>query len=46
MSNRITITDITKELGVSVSLISFVLNGKSNEMRISEKMTAMVLEMA
>jgi LacI family transcriptional regulator len=46
MSGRKTITDIAKELGVSVSLVSFVLNGKSKEMRISEKMTAKVLEMA
>jgi LacI family transcriptional regulator len=46
MSYRTTITDIAKKLGVSVTLVSFVLNGKSNEMRISKKMTAKVLEMA
>jgi len=46
MSRRKTITDIANELGVSVSLVSFVLNGKSKEMRISKEMTAKVLEMA
>jgi len=46
MSKRKTITDIANELGVSVSLVSFVLNGKSKEMRISKEMTARVLEMA
>jgi LacI family transcriptional regulator len=46
MSRRKTITDIANILGVSVSLVSFVLNGKSKEMRISKEMTAKVLEMA
>ena len=46
MPGRKTISDIANKLGVSVSLVSFVLNGKSKEMRISEEMTAKVLEMA
>jgi len=46
VSRKKTITDIAKELGVSVSLVSFVLNGKSKEMRISEEMTAKVLKVA
>ncbi len=46
MATRKTITDIAHKLGVSVTLVSFVLNGKSKEMRISDEMTARVLEMA
>lgn len=41
-----TIKDIAEELGVSKSLVSFVLNGKSKEKRISETMTNKVLEVA
>jgi len=41
-----TIKDIAEELGVSKSLVSFVLNGKSKEKRISEVMTKKVLEVA
>lgn len=33
---RITIKDIAKEAGVSVSTVSFVINGKGNKMGISE----------
>lgn len=41
-----TIKDIAEELGVSKSLVSFVLNGKSKEKRISETMTKKVLQEA
>lgn len=41
-----TIKDIAEELGVSKSLVSFVLNGKSKEKRISESMTKKVLQEA
>ena len=46
MSRKITISDIAKKLNVSESLVSFVLNGKAKEMRISEKMQKKVLETA
>ncbi|MEZ5041695.1 MAG: LacI family DNA-binding transcriptional regulator [Saprospiraceae bacterium] len=41
-----TIKDIAEELGVSKSLVSFVLNEKSKENRISDAMTKKVLEVA
>jgi LacI family transcriptional regulator len=44
MKNKVNIKDIAKQLGVSASLVSFVLNGKSKEMRISDEMTSRVLE--
>ncbi len=46
MSKNSTIKDIAERLGVSKALVSFVLNGKSEEKRISEKMTKKVLDMA
>ena len=46
MPKKSTIKDIAKELGVSNALVSFVLNGKSKEKRISDEMTARVLEVA
>lgn len=41
-----TIQDIANELGVSKSLVSFVLNGKSKEKRISDEMSRKVMEVA
>ncbi|MCB0586126.1 MAG: LacI family DNA-binding transcriptional regulator [Phaeodactylibacter sp.] len=41
-----TIQDIADQLGVSKSLVSFVLNGKSKEKRISDSMAKKVLEVA
>ncbi|NQU32283.1 MAG: LacI family DNA-binding transcriptional regulator [Bacteroidetes bacterium] len=35
--------DIARELGISRSVVSFVLNGKSKEMRISDELTQKVL---
>jgi len=46
MARKSTIGDIARELGVSKALVSFVLNGKSKEKRISDEMTAKVLEVA
>ena len=40
---KISISDIAHELGVSIATVSFILNGKSREMRISEKLTRRVL---
>lgn len=44
MKKRILISDIAKELGVSVTTISFILNGKAKEKRISDRMTKRVLD--
>ncbi len=45
MSNkRLTSKDIARELGISRSVVSFVLNGKSKEMRISDELTKKVLD--
>ena len=41
-----TINDIAKQLGVSNTLVSFVLNGKNKEKRISDEMTSKVLALA
>ncbi len=43
---KCTINDIAKELCVSNTLVSFVLNGKNKEKRISDEMTSKVLELA
>ncbi|GGK46082.1 MULTISPECIES: LacI family DNA-binding transcriptional regulator [Flavobacteriaceae] len=40
---KVSLADISKELGVSKTLVSFVMNGKAEEMRISEEMTEKVL---
>ena len=46
MRKKTTIKDIAKQLDVSNSLVSFVLNGKSKEKRISDEMKSKVLELA
>ena len=46
MAKSSTIKDIAEALGVSKTLVSFVLNGKSAEKRISDKMTKKVLAVA
>ena len=46
MAKKSTISDIARALGVSKALVSFVLNGKSKEKRISDEMTARVIEVA
>ena len=42
---KITSKDIAKELGISRSVVSFVLNGKNKEMRISDELTKKVLDL-
>jgi len=44
MKKKILISDIAKDLGVSVTTVSFILNGKAKEKRISEGMTKRVLD--
>ena len=46
MPKKCTINDIAKQLGVSTALVSFVLNGKSKEKRISDEMAKKVLKVA
>ena len=41
-----TIKDIADALGVSKSLVSFVLNGKAKEQRVSDEMAEKVIDMA
>lgn len=44
MKKKILISDIARDLGVSVTTISFILNGKAKEKRISDGLTKRVLE--
>lgn len=41
---RTSIKDIAKKLNVSVTTVSFVLNGKAKEKRISDRLTKQILE--
>lgn len=43
---RVSLKDIAKELGVSKSLVSFVMNGRAKEMRVSDVMTEKILSKA
>ena len=44
MKKRLSISDIAKNLGVSVTTVSFILNDKAKEKRISDGMTKRVLD--
>lgn len=44
VSKKVSIRDIGKELGISITTVSFILNGKAKEKRISEALTKKVLE--
>ncbi len=44
MSNKNSINSIAKDLGVSTTTVSFVLNGKAQEKRISDKLIKKVLD--
>jgi LacI family transcriptional regulator len=44
MAKKISIRDIGKELGISITTVSFVLNGKAKEKRISEALTKKILD--
>jgi Transcriptional regulators len=44
MKKKILISDIAKDLGVSVTTVSFILNGKAKEKRISDALTKRVIE--
>lgn len=44
MKKRLSISDIANNLGISVTTVSFILNDKAKEKRISEAMTKKVLD--
>jgi LacI family transcriptional regulator len=44
MKKKILISDIAADLGISVTTVSFILNGKAKEKRISDSLTQRVLE--
>ena len=44
MKKRLSISDIANNLGISVTTVSFILNGKAKEKRISDSLTKRVLE--
>lgn len=44
MGKRISINSIAKHLGISTTTVSFVLNGKAQEKRISEKLVKKVMD--
>lgn len=44
MKKKISMNDIAQELNISITTISFILNGKAKEMRISDTLTTKVLE--
>jgi len=44
MKKKILISDIAKDLGISVTTVSFILNDKAKEKRISEGLTKRVLD--
>lgn len=45
MKKKILISDIARQLGISITTVSFILNGKSKEKRISEHLTKKVLKL-
>jgi LacI family transcriptional regulator len=44
MKKKISINDIAQQLGVSITTVSFILNGRAQEKRISEKLVKRVLD--
>ena len=44
MKKKISMNDIAQELNVSLTTVSFILNGKAKEMRISDKLADRVLD--
>lgn len=45
MEKKVSIKDIAKQLGISISTVSFVVNGKAKEKRISEELAKKVLQL-
>jgi LacI family transcriptional regulator len=44
MNKKISMDDIARELNISKATISFIINGKAKEMRISDRLTTKVLD--
>ena len=44
MKKKLSITDIAKHLGISITTISFILNGRAKEKRISDDVVERVLK--
>ncbi|MDN3669829.1 LacI family DNA-binding transcriptional regulator [Echinicola jeungdonensis] len=42
--NKVSISDIAKQLNISTTTISFILNGKAKKKSISDKLVAKVLK--
>ena len=45
MKKRVSIKDIAKQLNISITTVSFVINGKAREKNISESLTKKVLDL-
>ncbi|MCJ8164379.1 substrate-binding domain-containing protein [Pontibacter sp. E15-1] len=45
MKKKLLISDIAKQLNISITTVSFILNGKAKEKRISDSLTARVLKL-
>ncbi len=45
MKKKISITDIARQLDISITTVSFILNGKAEEKRISKEVTEKVLKL-
>lgn len=45
LEKRVSINDIAKQLGVSITTVSFILNGRAKEKRISDKVVKSVLDL-
>ena len=46
MKKNVSLKDIANQVGVSVSLVSYVLNGHAKKMRVGEEMTQQILDTA
>ncbi|MEO6894978.1 MAG: substrate-binding domain-containing protein [Ginsengibacter sp.] len=44
MNGKVSLKDVAKHLGVSTALVSYVINGKEKEARVSEKMVKKIRE--
>ncbi len=44
MKKKISITDVAQQLGISITTVSFILNGRAQEKRISDKLVKRVLD--
>jgi LacI family transcriptional regulator len=45
VKKKVSINDIAKQLGISITTVSFILNGRAKEKRISDKLVKTVLDL-